>query len=480
MGYFNLSQSPLSKNLVLYPNGNEVSGASAYGAASNYECVDEDFLVPDDSDYTFVVGSSVVTDLYTLQNHTIETGTINYVKVIARVKSDCFSQSPSGVYRIKATYSTVTDKSEDFDIISEYGTYSFLLNSTPSDAAWTWNVVDNLRIGYEASSPDVDGSFSLISRPTSNFGGHIELNYFPPGTGSNWDKVDDVFLDNDSTYVYSRTGGNVHDEYWVEKPVDPGGTTITSVGVWGYWRNADGSSNDCKPNVYIREDSYGGDSFYTVGTGSPVYVLGGYNWSTRPGLGGPWTWVNVQNCKAGCGISSGGTGNNVRWSQVWLQINYTKPVSPEIRTSQMYAIVNYTPGSSTCSLTKPYVYTIEKTRDVGKFNSWSGNRYVYDIAKKTHTLSMQGICPAYEYDSIGFPEFPLTFPLTFGEYSSVSEQLQCVKLMKDSGVFVDFTGFDDDNLNTSWIITEFTYNISGDNPRLYEWSLTADKYESVS
>jgi len=134
---FSITQSPGSRNLWLYPNGNYHSGCTAVGAVSNYLCVDESYDVPDDdTTYNWAINSSVVTDMYTLENHTSETGTVNYVKVFVRAKSDTYVFSPSGQYKILAYHSGTTAISDNCNLLTDYNYFSYLLTSTQSGTAW--------------------------------------------------------------------------------------------------------------------------------------------------------------------------------------------------------------------------------------------------------------------------------------------------------------------------------------------------------
>jgi hypothetical protein len=53
-----------------------------------------------------------------------------------------------------------------------------------------------------------------------------------------------------------------------------------------------------------------------------------------------------------------------------------------------------------------------------------------------------------------------------------------VKEQKDNGAYVTISGIGDDKVDTTWLITDFTYSQNEQNQYIWNWNLTAEKYES--
>ena len=160
MAAFTLTQNQTNKNLYIYPNGDlsSCSELTAFGNSPNYTCVDEDRLTPnEDVDYVWWNGIAVASDVYELQNHTTETGTINYIQIYARAKSEEFTQAIDGVYKILCcpnSECSVTYASVDINLTAAYATYSRVWEDNPDDdLAWEWADIDILAAGIECSSP---------------------------------------------------------------------------------------------------------------------------------------------------------------------------------------------------------------------------------------------------------------------------------------------------------------------------------------
>jgi len=97
---FTISQSPSLKMLWLYPNGDSATQLSAEPAGTNYTTVDDTRFDYDTDTYVYTTNISAVSDLYDLENHTTELGSIDSITVFARAKSHQYGQSSSGTFDI--------------------------------------------------------------------------------------------------------------------------------------------------------------------------------------------------------------------------------------------------------------------------------------------------------------------------------------------------------------------------------------------
>ncbi|MCD4675330.1 MAG: hypothetical protein K8S18_04955 [Desulfobacula sp.] len=123
---------------------------------NNYECVDD--TGSGDGDTTRVEQSSggSAYDLYSLPNHSSESGTINSVKVYARCK---VSQDAANDVRTKIkTHSTeYTGSSES--ATTSYVLYSTTYTTNPNTSnAWTWAEIDALQAGVYLEESDFKGT----------------------------------------------------------------------------------------------------------------------------------------------------------------------------------------------------------------------------------------------------------------------------------------------------------------------------------
>jgi hypothetical protein len=448
---FTITQTPTSKNLWLYPNGDYHSGCTAVGAANNYQCVDDPYDIPDeDATYTWCNRTSTITDMYTLQNHTTETGTINYVRVYSRAKSYLYAQAATGLYRILAWHSGTTARSSDFDLTTDYNNFSLILTTTPSGAAWNWTAVDNLRIGWDATSPGIPLiPSSLTIRPN---GAGANTNLTPVPVVANYLNVDETSQDGFSTYVYHMGTTRTTDLYAMQNHTIESGT-ITGINIFAYIRG------------YYILNPYANLSIRTTtgptceGTRFWVnfydWTNYSYNWTSNPTTSVAWSWAEVDNLQ--CGVTLWGS-DPATWSictQLYAVVNYLANIYPQIHTTQMYARVNYSPSSGSCFLNVPRRYGISNSRKICIVQPERGNRVVYDLCRESKVLNMEGV-----------------------ETSTTTSRLLCVRNMKDNGEYVTISGMGDDKVDTTWLITDFVYDRDETSRGVWHWNLTAEKYEN--
>ena len=66
---FTITQQPSSVNLYLYPEADSATNLTPVGAANNYDCVNDNYSLPDTNTYVYTTNIAETSDLYTLQNH---------------------------------------------------------------------------------------------------------------------------------------------------------------------------------------------------------------------------------------------------------------------------------------------------------------------------------------------------------------------------------------------------------------------------
>lgn len=472
MGTFNITQTPISKDLYIYPESNDTVQLTPIGVANNFDCVNDTVGAgDDDTTYVYTNGVSTVSDLYTLSDHTTETGIINSVTLYTKCKSHQYNQSSSGTYELllgvkdaSAAYYTYYKSSETsygsrISPTTDYQIFSCLwMSNLSTQNSFTWTDIDNLKMGIRCSSPSIYGvSKQSIFRPNA-YGDLTQLNYNNNGTWVggytadqtiNYTMVDEVTSDDVGTYVYA-IAQNYTDLYDIPNHTIETGI-IQNVSLFYKIATHNSSPADFYPKTKIGGITYSGD---VINYGSEAWQLYSYVSASNPSNNLSWQWHDIDSMQIGIQILNGGSYEKHCCTQLYAVVNYLDTTNPDIRTTQCYAKINYNPGSSTCTLHKPQNYSISHRRDVKKINTWNNSRYVYDCGRLGKTLNMNGL----EYTTTS---------------SEASIALGCVKTMKDNSVKVTLSGFNDDNVNGDWFIRNF--NFEKNTPIMYTWDMELEK-----
>jgi hypothetical protein len=410
--------------------------------------VDDSYDISDeDTTYNWMQGTSTVTDMYTLENHTTETGTINYVRVFTKAKSYQYTPAGTSYYRMLAYLSGTTTR-EIKTLTTDYNTFSYLLTTTPGGAAWTWADVDNLKIGWDAKSPPISGMVVTTTIHPSGTGLETECN--PIGYVNNWECVKE---NNESNYVESMSTSRYYDDLYALDNHTTESGVISKINVFFIARKISPSwSGYTKSRVSIS----GVSSYGAVKSLTTSWQTFSDEWTLNPATAAAWTWANIDALQAGVSLNQGVTMYHAQCYYFYVVVTYLQDIFPKIRTTQIYAVVNYTPTSGVCNLQQPTSYTYTNNRQVNKFNTWVGERKVYDLARTSKTLTMAGI----EYGS------------------TATTTLNCVVAMKDNGGYVTISGIGDTLVDTTWLISDFDYNKNRGNPNIWDWTLSLERYEN--
>jgi len=124
----------------------------SYGSTvNNYDLVKEAWQDENNS-YLYQQNDIVSEDTFNCNNHTSETGTINWVKVIARAMKTS-TASDEDYFKIicdNGTKAYSDDKHAEL-LTNNYKNIEELWTTRPSDSgAWEWSDIDNLKIGVQA------------------------------------------------------------------------------------------------------------------------------------------------------------------------------------------------------------------------------------------------------------------------------------------------------------------------------------------
>jgi len=225
------------------------------------------------------------------------------------------------------------------------------------------------------ASPD-----TLVLRPDGS-GDSTELTPFPAAT-ANWDCVDDVTSDGDSTYVYSDSNHFGSDFYNFADTPQTG--SIDSVTVWMKVRGTRAANNVAK--TLIKTNG-------VISEGTAQDVTTGYSdistvYDENPQSNAAWTWDEVNLLQAGCALKRSGRGDTTRCTQVWVVVESTP--TPDEYTLTINIVGNGSVAKSPDQATylDGDAVQLTATADPGwSFDSWSG-----DLTGNTNpdTITMDG------------------------------------------------------------------------------------------
>jgi len=383
----NTAQVPM----VLRPNGVGAIDDLPTSTGDGWECVD-DVIADDDASYVYNSYVSEVSDLWTIDPPT-PLGNITSVRIVARAKSNLDPQAALGIYKILYSIDggTTIEESIDFGLTSSYANISYTWEKELSSATdWTWIDIANLQIGIVCSSPSMSpGTSDLTLRPISDssYGG---VRGYPGFTTANlWSFVDDVSPDDDSTYIFCNywlSGGNAKFNM-TDHTVETG--PINSVTIYNRSRN-----NVVNGNMVANSITTHGTVYTATGKALTMqYALYTDTWLLNPFTNVAWTWAEIDALIVGFVqyFYMGSSGEEPRTTQCYAVVNYS-PVfySPEIRTTQCYAEIR-TSSDSTCYLPKPVDIQVIQNININALNFWSGDREVYGLGRSSKRMILSGV-----------------------------------------------------------------------------------------
>jgi len=462
-----LKQEAGTFNIYIVPNADGCNiGLTPYGAANNYQCIDDPVDIPDD-DISYVSSSAtdVLYDLYKLPDDSITDGTINYVQVYTRAKSHVYPQSEDGTYKILVTDDACANiyKSDNIGLITGYSLYSNIWLENPrTSAEWTLADLNNLQIGIECSSPTVTAVIKSSTFRPNESGDLTQLAYDNVGgwwdgqaadSSVNYTMVDESIADDLGTYVYTNFTDRM-DLYSMPSHTTEVGT-IQNITLFFKIATQD-SAGDFYPIIKSWGTIYSGTAVTYLGENWKLYS---YTWSSNPSTGGNWEWDDIDQLQIGIRINSIGT-NKHACTQLYLVVNYLDDTNPEIRTTQCYAKVNYTTDSE-CTLQNPEEIEMNQSQIINIINFWDGEREVYGIARGNKTMLMMG----KEWDDavLGI---------------DADTRIGCVKQMaKTTGeIYVDIGGAGSKEFDGTFRLLSFGWKKISDLPKTYDWML---EFEAV-
>ena len=468
MSTFTISQQPDSTNLFLYPVSSASEGQTRFGESTNWECVDETWDSPDLTTYVYNQSTTSTYDMYNLTDHTTETGVINYVQIVNRATTNRYDQNRLGNYRIMIDVdSSSTYIGDDKTLTQSYEDYSEMHTSQPSNSeAWTWAAIDLLQSGVSASSPQISGaslnmqyvcvsdvSLGLLSYPNWADNTYPHFSKIAPGETSNGVGYKKGY---DATQSYNADSFNT-------APADSA-ASITSDIIQHIIISAlivpSIPAGTIKMN-YKPSITLGGSTDYesvvTVGDfddkGTTVYSTDAI--TSQPSDSSGWTAAAINQLILGAAMQIDYTGADNKWffiQQMYFTVYYTENFTPEIRTTQSYAKVNYIPSPTTVTLTMPESLQVSHSRQISRYTFPSGQYEVDDYGRSGKTLTLSST-----------------------ETSTTTATMQDLKDMCHYGAAITVAGLPDSNLNRDYHIVDFGFQQQGGEVDIYKWNLTLEE-----
>ena len=476
MGTFTLSQTRTNESAWFYPlDDGCVTELNSSQAGQNYLSVDEDRKAPnEDTDYVYTTATDLKIDVYMTDHDILNAifeegqgtpGDINFVQIFARAKSYIYTQSPDGDYRIVLTLRSNPESecsdlylSDKMNLTTGYQTFNEIWTLDPStDTAWTWEAVGNLEIGIKCSSPTIYLDKTAIFRPNAD-GDNSEHYAITACKDHNYECVDETIPDESGTVIINALTSNgeqtLTDLYNIPNHTTETGT-ISKVAVFYRTKKViSGTQGTTEIGAAIK---IGGNTYYeTMHDITTQWVTYSEEWVLNPSTATIWTWNDIDSLQVGVKshvIDVSGGYSRVWCTQVYLIVYYEGYTNPEIRTTQVYAKIDYNVDYE-CTLNKPREVSVDHARNIKMLNFWSGNRAVYDVGRSNKTMVLTG--------------------METGE--DACDRIMCIRGLGENGSDITTDGLSSDFDDTFKIIS-FGWKLIGEAPIVYEWILELEYTE---
>lgn len=136
------------------------------------------------------------------------------------------------------------------------------------------------------------------------------------GTATNWDAVNDLTPDDNTSYV-SKTSTAASDSYAMEDPPTTTGT-ITKITLMYRVKTGAGSTAYAKPRVYVSGSWYDGTEVTTPGS----WFGYSQSWFYNPQTGVNWSWTDITNLQPGIQLRGSGASDAAWCTSLYVVVEY--------------------------------------------------------------------------------------------------------------------------------------------------------------
>lgn len=232
------------------------------------------------------------------------------------VEIRCFVANSGGRFVVRINGVTDIDYTGDTqtgatDTIHQMG------NLDPDQFLWYDDVVVNNTAGTRNNT--WPGDSHIVRMIPEAAGDSTQL--APTGAAANWDAVNDVTPDDDTTYVSSATSGE-KDLYNLSPP--PVGQSYVALRMWNRAREASTSTRQFRRVVKVAGTEYAGTDQDLTNT---YAYYGADILQTSPATGASWTEAELQALQGGVEIRGSGAVA-ARISQVFYELDYVPLEDP--------------------------------------------------------------------------------------------------------------------------------------------------------
>jgi hypothetical protein len=132
--------------------------------------------------------------------------------------------------------------------------------------------------------------------------------------------------------------------------------------------------------------------------------------------------------------------------------HYEININPQLRTTQEYAIVNYSPAATSVTLTDPMSLNCPHSRRIKRTTFPDGEYKIDDYGRASKTLNLSGI-----------------------ELTDAFTKINTVKTMLHYDAEVTISGLADPNLNKNYRLKDFTPRQEPGDVSIYRWDMVLEE-----
>jgi hypothetical protein len=112
---------------------------------------------------------------------------------------------------------------------------------------------------------------------------------------------------------------------------------------------------------------------------------------------------------------------------------------------------------ATTYLPYPETITFNDSEELKTFHFWNDSDAIYAVAKNSENITLTG------------------YYNTIKEYDSAWDTMSDLDWMTDNGEEITISGIGNDDIDTTWVIEEYSYSPETGSPSMVRWNITLEK-----